>query len=442
MRLPFLNRLDPHMQEVLNGASIAFVLKVVGAGLSFGFNVLLARILGAEGAGIYYLALTITTIAIVFGRMGLDTALLRYIASNAAVEDWVAVKGAYTKGMILALIVSGFTTTIMIVAAPLLADSIFSKPELTDPIRWMSLAIIPMALVMLYAEALKGLKKIRDSQLVQGVWVPALSLLGLCILSQLWGVTGAVIAYILASVLTAVIGFTLWHRATPQLKGAEWSFETRVLLKSSVPLFFVAFMYIVINWTGSFVLGVYGTNADVGVFNVACRTATLTSFVLIAVNSIAAPKFAALYRQGDMVALGSTARNSSKLMALMAGPVLLLFVLFPEWVMGLFGRQFKDGALVLLILALGQFVNVVTGSVGYLLMMSGHERLLRNSITCVAIGNIVMSMMLIPWLGLLGAAVSTAVSLAAMNLIFMILVWKRLRIWTLPFTFGFKKAGY
>ncbi|NQU08001.1 MAG: hypothetical protein HQ583_05525, partial [Candidatus Abyssubacteria bacterium] len=51
---PFLRkRLDGHMLEVVNGASVALVLKVLGAGLAFGFNILLARMFGAEGAGIY-----------------------------------------------------------------------------------------------------------------------------------------------------------------------------------------------------------------------------------------------------------------------------------------------------------------------------------------------------------------------------------------------------
>jgi len=48
-RIPLFNKLDLHMQEVVHGASIAFVLKVFGAGFSFDFNVLLARMLGVEG---------------------------------------------------------------------------------------------------------------------------------------------------------------------------------------------------------------------------------------------------------------------------------------------------------------------------------------------------------------------------------------------------------
>ena len=130
-----------------------------------------------------------------------------------------------------------------------------------------------------------------------------------------------------------------------------------------MPLFWVMLMNLVMNWTASFLLGVWGTKSDVGIFNVAARTAQVTSFILIAVNSIAAPKFAELYNQGNKAALGRLARRSTWLMTLVASPVLLLFVLFPGRIMALFGKPFEGGAAVLGILSIGQFVNVVTGSV-------------------------------------------------------------------------------
>ena len=49
-RIPFLRgRLDPHMREVVSGASVALVLRIVGGALAFGFNLLLARFLGVKG---------------------------------------------------------------------------------------------------------------------------------------------------------------------------------------------------------------------------------------------------------------------------------------------------------------------------------------------------------------------------------------------------------
>ena len=47
------HRLESHMIEIVRGASVAFGMRILTAGLGFGLNVLLARLLGAEGAGVY-----------------------------------------------------------------------------------------------------------------------------------------------------------------------------------------------------------------------------------------------------------------------------------------------------------------------------------------------------------------------------------------------------
>jgi len=425
------DRIDEHMLEVINGAAVALVLKVLGAGLTFLFNLVLARTLGAEGAGLYFLALTVTTIATVFGRMGLDNTVLRFTAANASVDDWAAVKGVYKKGMKLALIASSLSAVAVFVFAPVLADKVFQKPELVIPMRWISLAVIPMTLVILHAQALKGLKRIRDSFIVFGVGVPAISLIAFLLLGGSYGVIGAVWAYASGAILTAFAGVIFWRKTTPQLWMVSSSFQTKDLLKSSIPLLWVASLNMLVNWTGTFVLGIWGTKEDVGLFSMASQTAMLTSLILSSVNSISAPKFAELYKKKDMLALGVTARNTAKLMTLIASPMLLLFLVAPQWVMGLFGEEFQKGGVFLSILAIGQFVNVATGSVGYLLMMSGNEKMMRNNVAFIAIISIVLNALLVPLYGAIGAVIAAAVCLVLQNLIAAYMVSSFLGINTL-----------
>ncbi len=433
IRIPFFSSADEHMVEVIKGTSVAFSLKVLGAGISFGFNVLLARVFGAEGSGVYFLALTMTSIGTVFGRIGLDNALLRFVAIGQSAGDWPLVKGVYGKGFAFAFFASTAMTLLIYTLSPWIASSVFSKPDLKAPMQWMSLAIVPIALVMLYAEVLKGLKRIRDSQLLQGVTIPALSILGLLVVGSSYGINGAVWAYTFAAFVSCLIGLMLWRLATPQLKGIKGSFNTGKLLDSSIPLFRISVMNLSMNWVPIFMLGIWGTKADVGIFGVATRIAMLTSFILISVNSIAAPKFATLYREKNFTSLSSTARNATKLIAVLASPLLLLFIVAPAWVMGIFGPEFRGGSSLLVILAIGQYINVATGPVGFLLMMSGNERLMSNIITSVALANILLNIILIPLAGPLGAAIANATCLASMNLISAYFVWSRLRIITIPF---------
>lgn len=407
---------------------MAFFLRLVGAALAFGFNVLLARMLGAEGAGLYYLALTVTTIAGVLGRIGLDNSILRFVAANAALEDWGKVKGVYQKGMKMALGFSILVAAVTFVAAPWLAETLFLKPELTLPLRWMTLAIVPMALLILHAEVLKGLKRIRDCQLVRGLGFQALLILGFYLIGDAWGLKGAIFAYIAASVLMALAGFYLWRLALPQLREATGHFQTNELLKSCMPLFFASILNLVISSTSTFMLGIWSTSENVAIFNIALRTAMLTGFILVAINSIALPKFAALYHQGDIEALGSTARSSARLIFFLVSPIVLVLILFPGWILGIFGEQFIEGAAVLSIIALGQFINVTLGLAVFLLLMSGHERLMLYTVALAAVVNFILNLVLIPRYGITGAALAVTLSVVIQNLIAYYWVYKKINI--------------
>jgi len=431
-KLPVFRSLDSHMAEIVRGASIAFILKIIGAALAFAFNIVLARLLGAEGTGIYFLAFTVCIIASVFGRMGLDNVILRFIASNAATKDWDAVKGVYNKGMIMAISASTVSAALVFILAPTISTGLFKEPELIVPLRWMSLSIVFFSLYMLHSQSLKGLKKISAAIFLPSISVPLFSLCTIWLLAEYFGVTGAACSYAFATAVTLVIGICLWQKHTPNLKSYKADFDTKVLVRTGMPLFWVSSMNVLMNLASAFLLGIWRSSAEVGVYSIAQRTALLTSLVLIAVNSIAAPKFAALYKQNDFQALESTAKNSTKIMAIMASPFLIVFAVAPGWVMSFFGSEFSYGALALTILALGQFVNVTTGSVGYLLMMCGYEKLMRNTIFITAITNIALNIILIKHFGFIGASVATAFCLSMQNLIAVFLVWKKLKIWTIP----------
>jgi O-antigen/teichoic acid export membrane protein len=433
-RVPWLDRIDPHLKETVFGAGVAFSLRLTGKALAFGFNVLLARLLGARGAGIYYLALTSVTIAAVVGRMGLDNALLRFTASHAARREWDRVAGAYRRGVRLAVGTSLIVTLLVAANARWIAERIFLEPSLYRPLQLMAVAITPLTLVTLHAEALRGLKKIALSMLVyfDGVGISAASIVLLALFGTRFGVNGAVAAYAGAALIIFLLSVLLWRGVTSHLRGLAGRFDTRLLVATSIPLFIVTSMDIVINMADTVALGIWADSEAVGVYNVARRIALLTSFGLIAINNIVAPKFAELYAQGEIKTLGKLARNAAALTMLLTAPLLFLLILAPAWVLGLFGAEFTTGTTILTILAIGQFINAATGSVGYLLIMTGHEKLMRNNSLGAAVLNILLNVVLVPRLGITGAAIATATSIAAMNLCSAVLVYWKLSIITLP----------
>ncbi len=425
-------RFDEHMQELLHGASIAFVLKVLAAGFAFGLNVVLARLLGAEGSGIFFLAFTIVLIVAAIGRVGMENALVRFVAANVASGQLGKVLGVYQKAMLYSFVSAAILSVLLYLLAPWISLTIFSKLELSQPLSIMAIAVVPIALLTLHAQALQGLKRIAASISVLSVIVPFLTCLIAILFVPEYGIDAAVRGYLFATIITFVIGWWFWKMATTSFKNQVAEFDQKELLASSMPLLGIVVMGMVISWSPMLFLGIWESSENIGIYSAAARTATLTSFVLIAVNSIAAPKFAALYQQGDMEALGSVARQSTKLMVLLASPVLLCFLFVPEWILKIFGEEFKQGSAILVILTVGQFINVATGSVGYLLMMSGNERLVRNNLLFCTFLAVLLSLWLIPNYGVIGGAFGAAFVLSTQNLIAMFVVWKKLNIITVP----------
>jgi O-antigen/teichoic acid export membrane protein len=380
----------------------------------------------------FFLALTFATLGSLLGRIGLDNTLLRYSAANAGLQRWGLVKGVYRKSLFFALIASALVSMVLFTGAPWIADTIFREPGLAAPLQWLSAAVIPITIFTLSGEALKGIKKILQSQLVYGFLVPVQSLVLLLALRTAT-VRGAAQVYTVSAALTALAAAFLWRRAVAGMIAPAEHFPATRIFNSSLPLFWVKPMTMAVYWIPTFLLGYWESSAEVSYFNVAARTAVAAGLLLIAVDSIAAPKIAALHARNEILALGRMAVGTTKLLIAVAAPILVVFIFFPDWIIGLYGPEFIERSSNLLsIIALGQAVNISTGPVAHLLMMSGHERLVRNIYLASAVLSLALNLAFIPRFGVFGAAWATSICLAFTNLTAMYQVWKKLGILTFP----------
>lgn len=427
-----LNKFDGHTQELISGTSVAFVLKIIAAGMAFILNIVLARLLGADGSGLFFLAFTIVIIMAGIGTVGMENALVKFIAANISVKKYGKVLGVYKKAILYSLIVAGTLMAILYFSSHWISENIFNKIELGTPLSYMSLAILPLALLNLHSYSLQGLKQIAKSISILSIFVPLITSISAILFISHYGINAAFFGYIIATYTTLIIAFSFWRKSIRPFANNIAEFESKLLLDTSIPLLGVNLMTLIIVWSPLLFLGVWGSNEDVGIYNAASRTAMLTSFVLIAVNSIAAPKFSELHIKGDLKTIALVVCNSTNIMTLIASPILLIFIIFPDVILSLFGEEFKNGERVLIILAIGQFINVITGSVGYLLMMTGHERLVRNVLFYSAVLGVVLCNFLIQYFGVIGAAIAATIILSFQNIIMLIIVWKKLGIIALP----------
>ncbi|MCP3972562.1 MAG: oligosaccharide flippase family protein [Rhodobacteraceae bacterium] len=424
---------DASLYEVLQGASIAVILRAMGAACAFCLNVLIGRLLGVQGAGYYYLALSVVSIGAVLARLGMDQALMRFVAFDAAKEDWGRVNGVFALGGRTALLASLALSLAILAAAPWIAQGLLNDPGLTTPLRWISLGTCSFAMVMLVAESLKALSRIRESMLVSGVVYPVVALALIWPLTRLMGASGAALAYVLGTMAAALLGYVFWRRAVAPHAAAGAGFPAGELWQSANKLWLMSIINsAILPWLPLFLLGVWGTTLESGILGAATRMSMLMASFLAAANTVAAPKFAQLFAKQDMAGLRRLASRFALIIALVSSPVFAVMIFASDWLMSLFGPDFARGGIALTIITLGQAVNTLTGSVGYLLMMTGHERDIRNSAIFAALIMGGCAVALIPTYGLTGAAIASAAAVAGMSLINAALVYMRLGFVVIP----------
>ena len=415
------------------GAVSVFAALVAGAGFSFLFNVLLARVIGASGVGLYFISTTIVDIGATVSRLGLESTVLRFTAIANHQGDRASLAALYRKSLGLAV----GAALIIAVPAWFIVSTIGLGGNRAGELRAMLplvvLSFAPVAVRAIQAEFYKGIGAPGTGALVHSMLPPFVLLIGGMILWRVAAIDfqDVVLIYVAVTFAAMIVGLVAWSRRMPGIWRQHGAFDTRLLLRTSLPLLFVSFGYLAMNWTDILVLGSYADPSEVGFYGVARRLTILTTtFVMASVNSVAGPQFAALHAQRNDAELARFVRQCTFWMLAATLPVILALLIFPEIVLGLFGPQFEQGAWPLRILALGQLIMIGIGPVETLLIMTGHEKLMRNIIGATAVANVIGNLLLVPLYGAVGAASSTAFCLAAMDIACLLMVRRKLNITT------------
>ncbi|WP_456459943.1 flippase [Desulfurobacterium sp.] len=431
---------DQDLRELLKNSGIAFFLKVAGTIVGYSFTVIVTRHYGAEAWGIFSICLMFLQISGMFGRLGTDIALLRFISEFMVSENKYLIPQVFRKILLLTLSVSSALSFILFLFAKYIAVEVFHDFTLIVPLKLVSAFVIPFVVLWITREAIRGLKKITIYMLLQQLGVFGLASL-ILVFSLMFLKTNhpyliPILSYgISVVVFTTFLALFLWRKYLKTfslyVKPALNQISYKYILSVSLPLLFSSVLAFIMGWTDTFMIGIFKTTRDVGIYNVVLKLSTVISIVLFSINSIAAPKFAEFWGRKDLKGLARVARQSARLIFWTSLPILVVFVFFSKQILLIFGKDFIVASSALVILSLGQFVNAIVGSVGYILMMTGKERTMQNIIFGGAFINVVLNACLIPHYGINGAAIASAISLAFINIVPLFLVKKYYGFYTI-----------
>lgn len=419
-------------KKFLAKALTSLIVRVLGALSGLILSIAVSRAIGIEQAGIYFLVLSIVVFSSSISRFGLDNATVRFtsIFSN----DRGSLKKIWKGALGITLGFSVLTSVILYLSANFVSYWFFSGTDFADVLKAMLPSIVGLSCLTIAAMCLQGLGYTLKSIIILNILVNSLTTLSV-VLFELETSSSVALSYSISSLVVVLISLYMLstcQKTIPNLNSSK-DFTFNRVINSCFPLWIVSIMSMLTQWSGQFIAGTWVNPTELAQLAVSQRIANLVSFALMAVNMLVAPKFAYMYEKNEIIQIRNLATKSVRLMLFLSTPLVCFIMYFPEILLNLFGDGFSDGAILLQIIAVGQFVNVATGSVGFLLSMSGHERDLRNSMLIAGFISIILALVLVPLYGVLGASISMALSLAMQNLIAAYLVNLRLGFNTLKF---------
>ena len=413
------------------GASASFTMSVVGIGMAFSVNVLLARAMGVTQYGLYIYSLTWINVLALLCKFGTGSSLIRYIAAYHATGNWSLLRGVLQQSIFFVFSLSLIIGTVAVAGISLLPDRISSDQTY---VAYVALCLLPVLALSGNVEAsLRGLRRILQSGIPDSFIRPfAIFLLAgsFYLITEQQLTASTVMTFNVLGALFAIFfgGRWLLKSLPNQVLSAKSDFNTQEWIKVTFPLFVMSVLNLLLSQTDLLMIGVFLDHDSAGIYAVVSRISGLTTLGLTAANSIVAPLISELYNTRNIPLLQRMVAISARGIFAYTIVSVLGLVFFGKFLLGIFGEKFTAGYTPLLLLLAGQVVNALTGSVGFLMTMTGHQNKAAQILAFCAVLNIVLNASLIPAYGLVGAAMATAISTASWNLLMLKYVWQNLKI--------------
>ena len=400
-------------------SGVYFAGTLFTAATGYLFKVYLARVLGPAALGLYALGMTLVSFIGIFNTLGLPQSAVRFVAEYKARAKFKELHALLWRGSGLLLAANIVFAVILLTFGRWIAIRFYRSPALTMYLPLFALIMISGLLSNFYGKVLAGYRDLKlRTLIVSFVGSPLNMILAVGLISIGMGLRGYLVAQVMSGVIVLVLLIVVVRRLTPveaRFFGQTGSTPAKEIWSFSAAMLGIGFLEFAMSQVDRVALGFYLGAREVGIYSVAAALVAYVPLALGSVNQIFAPTIADLYARADRALLTRLFQSLTKWILGITFPLALVVILLARPLMRIFGHDFENGWPILVIGAIGQLVNCGVGSVGYLLLMSGHEKQLIKVQIVMATVMVVSSAALIPIWGIYGAAIAAAITNIGMN---------------------------
>ncbi|SHM59280.1 flippase [Gracilibacillus kekensis] len=416
------------LPRLFKSISGSLILKLIGLVSSFLISVLLARTLGPEKFGVYSYVFAIITILTIPTNNGFPNMIVRYTSMYSIKSKHALLKGLYSFSNTTSLLISLSLMFIAVLINAFTSNNLYM---------YIGFSMIPiLALCAVRSAILNGLERVIFSQIPDKIINPTVFILLYSIyyiisdsdeISLAMTFSLKLLALIISFIFGTIFLFKLLPKKLINLKS---EFEKKKWIKTAIPMLLVGGMMFLNNRLDLLLIGLLKSMYEVGVYQVVTRGAEVIVFGLSALNIVFSPKFSKYFTLNDSVSLQNAFTTSARIIFCISFPIATLFIFWGEDILvSIYGSDYAGGGTAIAILSVGQLINSMFGAVGQLLIMTGYEKLNAKVIGFALLCNLILNVLLIPHLGINGAALATSLSMIIWNFILAYLVYKKLNVY-------------
>ena len=407
------------LHKIYSGSVIVFIGKLINAGAQYLIILMIGRFLGPAEVGLFFLGRAILRFANIGGTFGFSGSLLKFTPEYMVKKQYYNVHRIIKFAILCSGIISVFLAILLYTLAGVLSVHLFGDENLIRVIRIFSICLPLFTILTILLASIRSFRDMLSFSIVENAILPGgIVVFTLLLFIYSREVQSVLFAYILSIISSIIIGILLLKRSLPEKEQDDLNIISRKeILSYSMPFMGSGIIGFFLLWMDTIMLGILKNTEAVGIYNGAVRIALFSNIVLASVNSIFAPTISKLHTKADLFGLESAYKTTVRWIVHISLPFFLIILIFSKDIMGIYGTQFIQGSTALIILSLGQLVSISVGSAGYLLNMTGKPEIeFVNKIVLVVL-NFFLNWYLIPLMGINGAAVATATSIALVNIL-------------------------
>ncbi|MFC7357411.1 oligosaccharide flippase family protein [Jejudonia soesokkakensis] len=421
----------------IRGAAIGSILiKFLSAFFALINGILLAQMLSVEDFGIYILAFTTILVITIPVSLGLPELLTRYVSKYDTEKNFEAMKGLLIRSNQIVLVTSFIAILIAFILYLLWWKNYSETIVITF---WYSLVLLPVLVFgALRAATLRGLKYVVLGQMPD-TFLRNLFLTLALVIVYFFNLEitpqKAMFFHCIAAVVAFFIGYLfLEFKILKTLRSKIAIFETKFWLKEATPFAITGGVQILKTRSLTYLLAIFGSLEAVAIFDVAMRGASLVSFTVDALNKAISPYISSAFELQQKKTLQRIIKKTARLIFILSIPIALIFIIGGEAIVSwLFGNEYIASYIPLIILCIGHIVNALSGPLAAVLNMTGNQTVLSKNQILMMITSILLSIPLIYYYNVLGAAVVFSVVLLIQNSLLYVFTKRKLKLDTTVF---------